>query len=65
MTDDRNPDALSLAALEALARAHGYAFSHERLVAALPEVRRLRELVRRLQALPLDEEFPAMRSDLE
>ncbi len=60
MTDDRNQDALSLAAL---ARAHGYAFSHERLSAVLPEVRRLRELVRRLQALPLDEESPATRSD--
>ena len=63
MTDDQDHYALSLAALEALARAHGYAFSHERLVAVLPEVRRLRELVRRLQALPLDEELPAMRSD--
>lgn len=63
MTDERTRDDLSLAEVEALARAHGYAFSHERLVAVLPEVRRLRELIRRLQALPLDEELPATRSD--
>lgn len=63
MTDERTRHELSLAELETLSRAHGYAFSRERLAAVLPEVRRLRELVGRLQGLALDEESPALWSD--
>ncbi len=48
----------TLEALDIVSRAHGYGFSRERLAAVLPEVHRLRELIRRLQALPLDEESP-------
>lgn len=49
---------LTLEALDTWSRAHGYGFSRERLAAVLPEVRRLREAIKRLQALPLDEESP-------
>lgn len=63
-----NPDAgrdLTLDALETLARARGYDFPRDRLLAVLPEVRRLHELIRRLQALPLDEEPPAQGFEAE
>lgn len=59
MTDPNAGRELTLDALEALARARGYDFPHDRLLAVLPEVRRLHELIRRLQALPLDEVPPA------
>ncbi len=59
MTEPAAGRELTLDALETLARARGYEFSRERLQAVLPEVRRLHELVRRLDALALGEEPPA------
>jgi len=63
MTDDRDEESLSLAVLEVLARAHGYEFSRERLAAVLPEVRRLRAMLRHLRALAPDDEPPAVWPD--
>ena len=47
--------------VESVARMRGYQFSPERLAAIVPEVQRLQELVERLRALPIDDEFPALR----
>ncbi len=38
-----------------------YHFSPQRIAAVVPEVQRLQELVERLRALPIDNEFPAVR----
>jgi hypothetical protein len=47
--------------VESVARVRGYQFSPQRLAAVVPEVQRMRELVERLRALPIDEEGPAIR----
>lgn len=59
----RNEDATArvLEMVESVARMRGYQFSPQRLAAVVPEVQRLLELVERLRALPIDDEFPAVR----
>ncbi len=61
MPDEQDATARVQQMVESLARTRGYAFSPERLAAVVPEVRRLQELVRRLHALPIDDEGPAVR----
>jgi hypothetical protein len=58
---DRTQDPVTLDELRSLARAGGYAFSVDRLAAILPELQRLHDLARRLRALPLGDEVPAVR----
>ncbi len=58
---DQNVAARVLEMVESVARMRGYQFSPQRIAAVVPEVQRLQELVERLRALPIDEEFPAMR----
>jgi hypothetical protein len=58
---DEDTTARVLAMVESVARMRGYQFSAERLAALVPEVLRLQELVKRLRALPIDEESPAVR----
>ncbi|HVH32383.1 MAG TPA: hypothetical protein VNA31_12090 [bacterium] len=58
---DEDTTARVLAMVESVARVRGYQFSAERLAAVVPEVERLQELVKRLRALPIDEESPAVR----
>ena len=64
MPDERDAAARVQQMVESVARARGYAFSPERVAAVVPEVRRLQELVRRLRALPIDDEGPAARFSL-
>jgi len=47
--------------VESVAQMRGYQFSPQRLAAVVPEVQRLQELVQRLRALPIDDEFPAVQ----
>ncbi len=61
MPDEQDTAARVQQMVESLARTRGYGFSPERLAAVVPEVRRLQELVRRLRALPIDNEEPAVR----
>ncbi len=58
---DQNVAARVLEMVESVARMRGYQFSPQRIAAVVPEVQRLQELVERLRALPIDEEFPAVR----
>jgi len=58
---DHNVAARVLEMVESVARMRGYQFSPQRIAAIVPEVQRLQELVERLRALPIDEEFPAVR----
>lgn len=60
-----DPEAARIAELvEVVARLRGHHFSAQRLAAVVPEVRRLRDLIERLRALPIDDEFPAGRFSL-
>jgi hypothetical protein len=58
---DQNVAARVLEMVESVARMRGYQFSPQRIAAVVPEVQRLQELVERLRALPIDEEFLAVR----
>ncbi|HEX4841954.1 MAG TPA: hypothetical protein VFV60_07290 [bacterium] len=58
---DEHVAARVLEMVESVARMRGYQFSPQRLAAIVPEVQRLQELVERLRALPIDDEFPALR----
>ncbi len=58
---DEHVTARVLEMVESMTRRRGYQFSPQRLAAVVPEVQRLQELVERLRALPIDDEFPAVR----
>lgn len=58
---DEDTTARVLAMVESVAQIRGYQFSAERINAVVPEVQRLQELLKRLRALPIDEESPAVR----
>ncbi len=58
---DQNVATRVLEMVESVARMRGYQFSPQRIAAVVPEVQRLQELVERLRALPIDEEFLAVR----
>lgn len=58
---DEDTIARVLAMVESVARMRGYQLSSERIAAVVPEVQRLQELVKRLRALPIHEESPAIR----
>ena len=58
---DEHAAARVLEMVESVARMRGYQFSPQRLAAVVPEVQRLQEMVERLRALPIDDEFPAVQ----
>jgi hypothetical protein len=58
---DEETTARVVAMVESVAQMRGFQFSAERLAAVVPEVQRLQDLVKRLRALPIEEESPAVR----